>query len=83
MPAMATNDPIDPETGSSAAFVEARNMLRWYTVGLLKLGRNGNAKTVESCGSGTLVRIGDSHYILTAAHVVAALPANGERRMER
>lgn len=53
-------------------------MVRWYIVGLLKLGRAANAETAENCGSGTLVRIGDVHYILTAAHVAAALPTDSE-----
>ena len=39
-----------------------------YTVALLTLPRTGSAAPAPA-GSGTLVKVADSHYILTAAHV--------------
>ncbi|MBI1385844.1 MAG: hypothetical protein GC150_13135 [Rhizobiales bacterium] len=62
------------DDGSSPVYIEACDRLRWYVVGLLRLGRNSGAETADSAGSGTLVQIGASYYILTAAHVAAKLP---------
>jgi hypothetical protein len=40
-----------------------------YTVALLAVTGSGENEVLKFCGSGTLVSIGDSAYILTAAHV--------------
>jgi hypothetical protein len=73
---MTSTSPSDE--GSSPIYVEARDRLRWYTVGFLRLGQNSGAETADSAGSGTLVQIGGSYYILTAAHVAAKLPQSGD-----
>lgn len=73
---MTSTSPSDD--GSSPVYIEARDRLRWYTVGLLRLGQSSGAETAEGAGSGTLVQIDGSHYILTAAHVAVNLPQSGE-----
>lgn len=75
---MASDDTSDTDEGSSPEYIEARNRLRWYCVGLLKLGIADGCETADSAGSGTLVKIGKAHFILTAAHVAEALPTKGD-----
>ncbi|MGH6802740.1 MAG: hypothetical protein ACREC3_05150 [Methyloceanibacter sp.] len=48
-----------------------------YTIGFLKLGIDSSGQNAESAGSGTLVKIGPYPGILTAAHVLEALPRDG------
>jgi hypothetical protein len=49
-----------------------------FLVGFAKLSIGCNAEWVSSLGSGTLVTISGRHGILTAAHVLDALPSAGE-----
>lgn len=59
---------------NSPVFDEARNCIRHYSVGFLK--KEGDLD-VDNCGSGTFVLVGDQRCILSAAHVVEALPNTG------
>ena len=43
--------------------------LRRYCIPFLTLDENKSSDELKPIGSGTLVRVGDRHYILTAAHV--------------
>jgi hypothetical protein len=49
-----------------------------YTIGFLRVSLKGTVEEAECAGSGTLVTVGSLHGILTAAHVLHALPTNGE-----
>jgi len=49
-----------------------------YTIGLAKLDIENGIEDAVCVGSGTLVSIGSTHGILTAAHVLGELPAKGE-----
>ena len=48
-----------------------------YTIGFAKVSSDPLGYDVASAGSGTLVKIGPLSGILTAAHVLEALPTNG------
>jgi hypothetical protein len=48
-----------------------------FTIGFARLIAQNNVEDVTSAGSGSLVTVGSVHGILTAAHVVDALPARG------
>ena len=45
-----------------------------YTIGFLKLESHDGYKDANLRGSGVLVKANDAHAILTAQHVVKALP---------
>jgi len=47
-----------------------------YAVAMLGVFDEGGAEVLRLCGSGTLVRVADRHFILTAAHVWEALQAS-------
>ena len=49
-----------------------------FTIGFGKIDVKNNAEIASSAGSGTLVTIGSIQGILTAAHVLDALPNEGE-----
>jgi len=49
-----------------------------YTVGLLRIENGEHGKNLILVGSGTLITVNGIHAILTAHHVVEALPAIGE-----
>lgn len=53
-------------------------MIRHMTVGFVSIPPHGREEYAEPAGSGTLVRIGPIFGILTAAHVLDALPRHGE-----
>jgi hypothetical protein len=56
---------------------EVRRQLSSSIIGFLSIRRNGEIVDPSSVGSGTLVKLGDgAHGILTAAHVLDALPEN-------
>jgi hypothetical protein len=48
-----------------------------FTIGFGRLSAKGSVEDVVSGGRGTLVKVGSLHGILTAAHVVDALPKSG------
>jgi len=48
-----------------------------FTIGFARLTASKTAEDAESAGSGTLVTIGSLHGVLTAAHVLDALPKKG------
>jgi hypothetical protein len=48
------------------------------TIGFLNVTRIGMDENADTIGSGTLVRIGSTSGVLTAAHVLDALPQNGQ-----
>ncbi|MBR0825596.1 hypothetical protein JQ596_08605 [Bradyrhizobium manausense] len=49
-----------------------------YTIGFVKLEVHNRIEDAVGAGSGTLVRVGKVHGILTAAHVLTHLPDGGE-----
>jgi hypothetical protein len=49
-----------------------------YLVGIVKLRKTDSFDKVTLCGSGTLAEINGRHAILTAHHVIEALPNSGE-----
>lgn len=49
----------------------------YFTIGFARLSSTDNVEDAESAGSGTLVTVGSLHGILTAAHVIDALPKTG------
>lgn len=49
-----------------------------YSIGFLKRNAEGQSHSLDCMGSGVLVSVGNVFGILTAAHVLAALPATGE-----
>jgi hypothetical protein len=49
----------------------------YYTMGFAHLTRDRNIEDATSAGSGTFVRIGSLHGVLTAAHVLENLPTYG------
>jgi hypothetical protein len=49
-----------------------------FTIGFARLIQKDNVEDAVSAGSGTLVTVGSVHGILTAAHVVEALPKAGQ-----
>ena len=51
-----------------------------FTIGFARLTASKTAEDAESAGSGTLVTIGSLHGVLTAAHVLDALPKKGAVR---
>jgi hypothetical protein len=53
------------------------NAVAAYTVGFVKLEIHDKVEDAIGAGSGTLVRVGKVHGILTAAHVLAHLPDSG------
>ena len=57
---------------------EASEAISYFTVGFLKLNTHKGEENAESAGSGTLVKVGKVHGILTAAHVLKRLPQSGE-----
>jgi len=48
------------------------------TIGFLKFGTDALGASVGSAGSGTLVKVGSKFGVLTAAHVIEALPCKGQ-----
>jgi hypothetical protein len=50
----------------------------YYTIGFARLSTTDNVEDAISAGSGTLVTVGSLHGILTAAHVLDALPKLGK-----
>ncbi len=56
---------------------EASEAISHCTVGFLILNSRTGEETAESAGSGTLVKVGKVHGILTAAHVLTRLPPSG------
>jgi hypothetical protein len=48
-----------------------------FTIGFARLAQGEKGEDAESTGSGTLVTVGSLHGVLTAAHVVEALPKHG------
>lgn len=49
-----------------------------FTIGFAHLTQDGKIEDAVSAGSGTLVTVGSLHGVLTAAHVVDALPKYGD-----
>jgi hypothetical protein len=49
-----------------------------YAIGFATISAENNVENAVSAGSGTLVTVGSVRGILTAAHVIAALPTTGE-----
>lgn len=49
-----------------------------YSIGFVRLDRKNGVEDAICAGSGTLVKLGKVQGILTAAHVLEALPAEGE-----
>jgi hypothetical protein len=49
-----------------------------FTIGFARLSKTDNVEDAVSAGSGTLVTVGSLHGVLTAAHVVDALPKTGK-----
>ena len=58
-------------------FESTAAMLSEYTVGFLRIEDGPNGQEAVLLGSGTLVKVGDVHAILTAHHVVEVLPKTG------
>lgn len=50
----------------------------YYTVGFVTVSADGDIEEASCAGSGTLVTVGSLHGILTAAHVLEALPKTGQ-----
>jgi len=48
-----------------------------YTIGLAKLSEHNRVENASLSGTGTLVSVGKVHGLLTAAHVLDALPSEG------
>ena len=57
---------------------EASEAISHCTVGFLKLNARRGEETADSVGSGTLVKVGKVHGILTVAHVLTRLPKSGD-----
>jgi hypothetical protein len=49
-----------------------------FTIGFARVAEGDKGEDAESAGSGTLVVVGSLHGVLTAAHVVEALPQHGD-----
>ena len=49
-----------------------------FTIGLAKLAVHDRVEDAVLSGTGTLVSVGNVYGLLTAAHVIAALPTQGE-----
>ena len=49
-----------------------------FAAGFVRIEAHDNKERGVSAGSGTLVSVGSVHGILTAAHVLEALPRSGE-----
>ena len=49
-----------------------------FTIGLAKLAVHDRVEDAVLSGTGTLVSVGNVYGFLTAAHVIAALPTQGE-----
>lgn len=54
------------------------NAVAAYTIGFVKLEVHDRVEDAIGAGSGTLVRVGKVHGILTAAHVLSHLPDSGK-----
>jgi hypothetical protein len=54
-----------------------------YTIGFAKLFDSAGGRDVLPLGSGSLVTVGSTMGILTAAHVVDALPEDGRMEADR
>lgn len=65
-----------PDDGNSPIFNEAKDQLRWFCIGFVKLSVRDGVEDGQCGGSGTLVEVGGQKCILTAAHVVADLQAH-------
>jgi len=57
---------------------EMNQQICFYSISFARLTTTDNVEDAESAGSGTLVTVGSLHGILTAAHVVNALPKSGK-----
>jgi hypothetical protein len=67
-----------PITEIPAAFIkEAVDRLAHYTVGFLRVDDTPSGQDLTLLGSGTLVLVENTHAILTAHHVIQALPRTG------
>src|SRR5260370_23235923 len=71
--AMATSDRQTVQIPTAEIGRHAAN----FTIGFGNLSVRDNVEYVESAGSGTLVTVGSLQGILTAAHVLDALPDDG------
>lgn len=60
------------------ALEKMRSELSYFTVGFAKFTRHSGKDDAQSAGSGTLVSLGQSFGILTAAHVLKNLPDEGQ-----
>ncbi len=67
---------ITQDDGNSPIFNEARDELRWFCIGFVKLTVRDGVEDGQCGGSGTLVEVNGRKCILTAAHVVEGLRAH-------
>lgn len=67
--------PSRPEQEAILDEVTAR--IRDMTIGLMNLSEAPGQEDAQPVGTGTLVSIDDTFGLLTAAHVIAALPRQG------
>ena len=66
-----------PEIQNPPLIDEALEHVRRYAIGFLEVRLKDKEPEALNCGSGTLVRIGRIAGIMTAGHVVRALPTRG------
>ncbi|MDP2604567.1 MAG: hypothetical protein Q8S00_18575 [Deltaproteobacteria bacterium] len=59
-------------------FAAVNDRISDYAIGFVKILPTAQPEDATVAGSGTLVTAGGRHTILTAAHVLDALPSNGE-----
>lgn len=64
------------DDGNSPIFNEARDQLRWFCIGFVKLTARDGVEDGQCGGSGTLVDVNGQKCILTAAHVIEDLRAH-------
>jgi hypothetical protein len=57
---------------------EVSRAITHFLIGFGRLSADGNIENAECAGSGTLVTVGSVHGVLTAAHVLTALPRTGK-----
>lgn len=74
---MATAKPMEMSQ-DEIILNEIRKRLENHSIGFLQLNTRAGAEDAICAGSGTLIAVGPVSGILTAAHVITALPERGE-----
>lgn len=57
---------------------EISKTITHYTMGFVTVSVKNNVEDAQCAGSGTLITVGSLYGVLTAAHVINALPRAGE-----